>query len=82
MHISSPMEKSSDRYKSHQKHQKGTPIQRTLGESPEMFNLIIKIHAHIDHNMWLYHILEMSPAPSVCYEMAAPSLKTPNIRRT
>ncbi len=55
---------------------------RNQGVSPETLDLILLTHAHIDHTMGLYQILEISRAQLACHEAAAPVLETPDLQRT
>lgn len=53
-----------------------------LGVPPETIDLIILTHAHVDHIMGLYRLLENSCAQIACHEAAASVLETADPRRT
>ncbi|MFX0197929.1 MAG: MBL fold metallo-hydrolase [Candidatus Hodarchaeota archaeon] len=55
---------------------------RNQGVLPETLDLILLTHAHIDHIMGLYQILEISRAQLACHEAAAPSLEKPDLQKT
>lgn len=55
---------------------------RNQGVLPETLDLILLTHAHIDHIMGLYQILEISKAQLACHEAAALPLEKPDLQRT